>query len=282
MQEKTRMGGSFVFEYQVGEVVLHRDVNGEFVIDGYAENSLPHEYGKYYWIKKRNIVLGSIWESERMIVEGGTLYRSMPLDAFSQACLLQSEEFGKEEVMKTDTKFDGQPVPETKREEKFSIYKEQFNNWIRKGKALKRLGEVNNVAYNLIRMSLSDEQILNTNLPDSQLQELGMSWESHKLSGLFQQKSEPEVKLTLDQRERNDPDQFKDEKQTDEKNPDEQKEVITVVKNQKSIEETVTVRIFDSGDQEYASSQDRNKLESSERGMQNKDKMTFQETAKKE
>ena len=106
-------------------------------------------------------------------------------------------------------------------------------------------------------MSLSDEQILNTNLPDSQLHELGMSWESQKLSGLFQQKSEPEVKLTLDQREGKDLDQSKDEKQSDEKIADEEKEVITVVTNQKSIEETVTVRIFDSGDQEYAPSQDK-------------------------
>ena len=42
------------------------------------------------------------------------------------------------------------------------------------------------------------------------------------------------------------------------------------------------MRIFDTGDQESASSQDKTELESSERDMQSQYQMTFQETAQKE
>ena len=138
--KKDEDGGTKSFDFKKDEEVQHRDLEGNFIVDGYVENSLPHEYGRYYWVKKQRKAEEVLWESQRMLADGDKLYRANPSSKISQEAVQEREAYWKRGGQ--DNVLFCSQVPTTPTEDKFVLYQANFEGWMKKGKVTERLGVV--------------------------------------------------------------------------------------------------------------------------------------------
>ena len=165
--KKDEDGSTKAFDYKKDEEVLHRDLDGIFIVNGYVENSLPHEYGRYYWIKKQRKAGEVLWETRRMLADGEKLYRANFSCKMSQEAVKERESYWNKEGR--DNAFFSADVPTTPTEEKFVLYQANFEGWTKKGKFTGRLGNVTKILGNRDEYEArigKKKQKANLNVPD--------------------------------------------------------------------------------------------------------------------
>ena len=111
------------------ELVLHREIERTFVIEGHVENSLPHEYGRYYWIRKQRMNGSSLMETKKILGDGKKLYRKDPTGVLSKETVTSREDFWSSNVTQGDNPYYRNEVPKTPEKQKVIVYREKFGEW---------------------------------------------------------------------------------------------------------------------------------------------------------